>query len=247
MIRARIFWCIVFVFGLAVVRVGRATPIPIPDDPYRIALSHIVAERAENLAKEEGLLVDPVYSRMKFMVPYLSPLSGLRFEVSLAPPASDMPTDPYELAKYGRLTLEYNNFAVMDGAKFGVAVQALHVAHHLLLYSGGITSDINNDGMFLITVGVASYQTGNSRAEPFVTAPFARMKFQSSERVIFLYSELEATMNARAYISGTTGVGLRVSPFMTLIGGYQHTEFIMPTEQAVRMVNGFQGTVQWGM
>jgi len=101
--------------------------------------------------------------------------------------------------------------------------------------------------MFLITAGLAYYQTGNSRDEPFVGAPFIRVKFQSSEKVVFLYSELEATMNRRAYISGTTGLGIRVSPVFRLIGGYQHTEFLMPTEQLVRMVNGFQGTMQWGM
>lgn len=224
------------------------TEVPATEVPAaKLALDRFLAERAENLAREEGVLVDPVYSRMKFMVPYLSPLTGLRFEISLAPPASDMPADPYELAKYGRLTLEYNNLALIDGSKFGFAIQALHVAHHLLLYSAGMTSDINNDGMFLVTAGLATYQTGNSREEPFVTAPFARMKFQSSERAIFVYSELQATMNARAYISGTAGLGLRLTPLMTLIGGYQHTEFIMPTEQRIRMVNGFQGTAQWGM
>jgi hypothetical protein len=101
--------------------------------------------------------------------------------------------------------------------------------------------------MFLLTAGFAYYQAGNSRDEPFVGAPFMRVKFQSSEKMIFAYSELEATMNSRAYISGTAGVGIRVSPMLSLIGGYQHTEFIMPTEQLIRMVNGFQGTMQWGM
>jgi hypothetical protein len=208
---------------------------------------HISAQLAENIARERGLLIDPVYVRSPTYLPYVSPVAGLTVEMSIAPPSASMPLDPYELGKYGRIGVEYNNFASIDGDRFGMAAQALHVAHHLLFYSAGLSSDINNDGMFLLTAGMARYQTGNNRDEPFIDAPFMRLKFQTSEDVVFGYSELETTMNYRSYISGTVGLGMRVSRGVSLIGGFQHTEFVMPTEQLVRQVNGLQGIIRWGM
>ncbi len=171
---------------------------------------------------------------------------GLRVEMSLAPP-TNIPTDPYELGKYGRIAVEYTRIAMLDGTHVGMQAQALHVAHHLLFYSFGLTSDINNDGMFLLTAGVAHYQTGNNRAEPFVDAPFIRVRFQSSPDDIFLYSELETTMHFREYLSGMAGIGIRLSPAMRLMGGFHHTEFVMPTEQLVRQVEGLEGIISWGM
>ena len=222
---------------------NEASRVFIPLDNERIS-----AQLAENIARQRGLLIDPVYVRSSSaFLPYVSPVAGLMVEMSIAPPTASMPLDPYELGKYGRISIEYNNFASIDGDRFGIAAQALHVAHHLLFYSAGLSSDINNDGMFLLTAGMASYQTGNSRNEPFVNAPFMRLKFQTSEDVVFGYSELETTMNYRSYISGTVGLGMRVSRGVSLIGGFQHTEFVMPTEQIVRQVNGLQGIIRWGM
>ena len=123
----------------------------------------------------------------------------------------------------------------------------MHVAHHLLLYAGGLTSDINNDGMFLLTMGWAHYQTGNASTEPFVDAPFVRMKFHTNADEVFGYSEFETTMHMRAYISATIGLGIRLTPDVQLIGGYAHTEFAMPSEQIVRMVDGFHGIINWGL
>src|SRR5437016_237318 len=68
--------------------------------PVQPSHEQTFAERAELLAREAGILADPVYSRQKVYLPNMSPVRGLRFEVSVAPPASDIPTDPYELGKY---------------------------------------------------------------------------------------------------------------------------------------------------
>jgi hypothetical protein len=208
----------------------------------------ISAQLAENIARARGLLISPLYARSSSaFLPYVSPISGLTLEISIAPPSANMPLDPYEIGKYGRVGIEYNHAFLFDGSELGMAAQALHVAHHLLLYSAGLTSDINNDGMFLLTGGLAHYQTGNSRAEPFVDAPFMRLKFQTSQDDIFGYSELESTMNYRSYISGTIGFGMRITRGVRIIGGFQHTEFVMPTEQLVRQVNGIEGIIRWGL
>lgn len=183
--------------------------------------------------------------------PGIIPPAGFRFEMSFAPPINNIPTDPYQMGKYGRLSVDYTRITRFDGGDMGVMIQAMHVAHHLLLYSAGFTSDINNDGRFLLTAGLAHYQTGNAPTEPFVDAPFIRLRMQSLDEedpaVLFVYSDVETTMHFRSYISGTAGLGLRVSPLLRLIGGFQHTEFVMPTEQTIRIVNGLQGILQWGM
>jgi hypothetical protein len=176
----------------------------------------------------------------------ITPPSGLIIEMSVAPPL-DVPTDPYQLAKYGRVSVDYKGVTTFEGSDIGVAAQALHVAHHLLFYSAGVSSDINNDGMFLFTVGLAHYQTGNSRLEPFVDAPFMRLRFQSSPKNIFGYSEIETTMHFRSYISGMVGFGIRLSPMVRMIGGFHHTEFVMPTERFVQQVNGLEGIISWGL
>ncbi|HET6402606.1 MAG TPA: hypothetical protein VFH95_14570 [Candidatus Kapabacteria bacterium] len=183
---------------------------------------------------------------LPFIVHEITPPTGLIIEMSVAPPL-DVPTDPYQLGKYGRVSVDYTGVATFEGSDIGVAAQALHVAHHLLFYSAGVSSDINNDGMFLFTVGLAHYQTGNSRAEPFVDAPFIRLRFQSSQKSIYGYSEIETTMHFRSYISGMIGFGIRLSPMVRLIGGLHHTEFVMPTEHLVQQVNGLEGIISWGM
>jgi hypothetical protein len=208
---------------------------------------HLTAASAERLAMKHGKLFNPIYGSPTWLM-LRSPLRGLYLEMSIAPPeAANQSHDIYQLAKYGRLAVEFNNFARIDGNRFGLAAQALHVAHHLLFYSAGITSDINNDGMFLMSAGLAHYQTGNSRFEPFVDAPFMRVKFQSSREAVFAYSELETTMHYRSYVSGTVGIGFSLTPFMRVIGGFHHTEFVMPTEHMTREVNGVQGIISWGM
>jgi len=206
----------------------------------------ITAQMAEREALRNGTLVNTIVRLMPQYSPLVSHVSGLKMEMSLAPP--DAPNGHYyEMAKYGRIGVEYNNFLSIDGNNYGLAAQALHVAHHLLLYSAGVTSDINNDGMFLFTFGGAHYQIGNSRAEEFVNAPFMRFKFQSSPSEVFLYSELETTMHFRSYISGTMGLGFRLSESVNVIGGFHHTEFVMPTERMTRMVEGLHGIINWGL
>jgi len=208
---------------------------------YSLAFAQLNGERS--IKSIEVLSPNPISYSTALS---LTPLSGLRVEISLAPP-SNIPTDPYELAKYGRIAVEYLRAAQLDGAPVGLMAQALHVAHHLLFYSAGLTTDVNNDGMFLFTAGLAHYQTGNSRAEPFVDAPFIRLRFQSSPENIFAYSEIEATMHFRSYISGMAGIGMLLSPSVRIIGGFHHTEFVMPTEQLVQQVNGLEGIISWGM
>jgi hypothetical protein len=195
---------------------------------------------------DESVLPGLSLARLYFIPRDITPPPGLIVEMSLAPP-EDIPNNYYDLAKYGRIAVDYTRVGMLDGANLGVAAQALHVAHHLLFYSAGVSSDINNDGMFLITAGIAHYQTGNSRAEPFVDAPFMRFRFQSSQDYVFMYSEIESTMHFRQYISGMAGLGLRVSPSIRLMGGYHHTEFVMPTEQIVQTVNGLEGIISWGL
>jgi hypothetical protein len=181
-----------------------------------------------------------------YLVPRdISTPQGLVIEMSLAPPAT-VPSDPYELAKYGRITLDYTRAGTIDDADFGISAQALHVAHHLLFYSAGISSDINNDGMFLLTVGLAHYQTGNDFS-PFVDAPFIRLRFQSSQETAFAYSEVETTMHFRQFITGMAGFGFRLTPTIRVIGGFHHTEFVMPEQKIVQMVDGLEGIISWGM
>ena len=158
-----------------------------------------------------------------------------------------MPTGLYDFGKYGRVAVEYMRLTKFDGIPIGIAAQALHVAHHLLFYSAGFTSDVNNDGMFLLTAS-CYYQTDNSRAEPFTDAPFVRLRFQSSQEDLFAYSRgIETTINFGQYLSGTVGVGVNVSPVVRLIGGIHHTEFVMPADQTVREINGFEGIISWGL
>jgi len=177
----------------------------------------------------------------------ITPPEGFRVEMSVAPPADNMPRTAYDLGKYGRVAVEYTHLTNFDGAYIGLAAQALHVAHHLLFYSFGLTTDVNNDGMFLITTGFAHYQSGNARWEPFVNAPFMRFRFQAGENEIYAYSEIETTMHFREYISGMAGLGLRISPVLRMVGGVHHTEFVMPTERLIRQVDGFQGIICWGL
>jgi hypothetical protein len=154
-----------------------------------------------------------------FVPSSITPPPGLRIEMSLSPP-TDIPTDPYELGKYGEIAVEYTRVANLDGGDMGLAAQALHVAHHLLFYSMGLSSDVNNDGMFIMSIGLAHYQTGNSRAEPFVDAPFMRFRFQSSPQDVFVYSEIETTMHFRSYIEAMAGLGIRLSSSLRIIGGF---------------------------
>ena len=214
----------------------------VPDDTSGSLLSHI----GDGMGDFGDPSDYPVSISRLYLIPRdIGPPAGLIIEMSLAPPAN-IPTDYYALAKYGRISVDYTRVGVLDGANLGVAAQALHVAHHLLFYSAGLSSDINSDGMFLISAGLAHYQTGNDY-EPFVDAPFVRFRFQSSPDYVFMYSEIETTMHFRQYISGMAGLGLRVSPSLRLMGGFHHTEFVMPSQQMVQMVNGLEGIISWGM
>ncbi len=189
---------------------------------------------------------DGSLSPLSYVLRPIAPPEGLVIEMSVAPPVN-VPTNPYDLGKYGRITVDYSAVGSFEGSDLGVSAQALHVAHHLLFYSAGLSCDINEDGMFLFTVGLAHYQTGNSRLEPFVDAPFMRLRFQSSQNYIFGYSEIETTMHFRQYLSGMAGLGIRLSPMVRIIGGLHHTEFVMPSEHTVTMVNGLEGIISWGM
>ncbi len=190
---------------------------------------------------EQIFVPSPIY-----LVPRdIAPPEGLILEMSLAPPV-DIPHDPYDLAKYGRISIDYTRVAMIDDADFGIAAQALHVAHHLLFYSAGVTSDINNDGMFLLTAGLAHYQTGNDFS-PFVNSPYIRFRFQSSQETVFAYSEIETTMHFRQFITGMAGLGFRLSPAVRVMGGFHHTEFVMPEQRFVQIVQGLEGIISWGM
>jgi hypothetical protein len=123
----------------------------------------------------------------------------------------------------------------------------MHVAHHMLFYSGGISTDVNGDGMFMFTVGQAHYRVGNRRYEPFVDAPFMRMKYHSSPEKIFVYGEVETTMHMRSLVTGTVGLGFRLSEGIKFIGGLHHTEFWMPTERQNRVVEGLHGIFSYGI
>jgi len=204
----------------------------------------VSATLAEREALDRGQISSPFYGGLPTFSPFYNPMHGLNIEMSLASPG--IPTmNYYDMAKYGRINVELNNFASFDGDPFGIAAQAMHVAHHLLLYAGGFTTDVNNDGMFLFTLGAAHYQTGDSRSEPFVDAPFIRMKYHTSNAAIFGYSEIETTVHSRSYLSGTVGIGLRLTEKINIIAGVAHTEFIMPTEEMVREVDGFHGILNW--
>ena len=183
---------------------------------------------------------------ISYLLRPIAPPEGLIIEMSVAPPLT-VPTNPYDLGKYGRITVDYSSVGSFEGSDVGVSAQALHVAHHLLFYSAGVSTDINADGMFLFTVGLAHYQTGNGRWEPFVDAPFMRLRFQSSQNYLFVYSEIETTMHFRQYLSGMAGLGIRLSPAVRMIGGIHHTEFVMPTEHIVNQVNGLEGIISWGL
>jgi hypothetical protein len=215
-----------------------------------VGVFHSANSRAQEAHYASSYLTPANPTAIRGAFPYIlqevTPPAGLIIEMSVAPPM-DIPTNPYDLGKYGRISVDYTGVATFEGSDIGVAAQALHVAHHLLFYAAGISSDINNDGMFLFTVGLAHYQTGNSRAEPFVDAPFMRLRFQSSPNNIFGYSEIETTMHFRAYISGMIGFGIRLSPMVRMIGGFHHTEFIMPTERFIQQVNGLEGIISWGL
>ncbi len=210
-----------------------------------ISSGQISAQVAERDARDRGLLANPYYGDLPTFPKMISPISGLNIEMGISAPGLPT-TNAYEMAKYGTINVEYNNFAQFDGNLFGLAGQAMHMAHHLLLYAAGFTTDVNGDGMFLFTLGAARYQVGNSRDEPFVNAPMVRFKYQTSNARIFGYTEFETTVHYRSYISGTVGVGLRLSNTVKLIAGLHHTEFVMPTEQMVREVDGFHGIVSWG-
>lgn len=205
----------------------------------------LAVQSEERINRHRAGMASRLRSAVAMMVPY-EPASGFELEMSVAPPAENIPHDPYQLAKYGRINLEYKNLATIDGNRFGLAAQALHVAHHILLYSAGISTDINNDGMFTMTAGYTHYQVGQKRDEPFVDAPFMRFKFRSSPKSVFAYSELETTMHERAYISAMLGLGMMVAPGVRFVAGFQHTEFTMPTEHMVQQVNGLQGSFMWG-
>lgn len=209
--------------------------------------NRINAAAVERYAVAQGLISVPLAKMISLVAPVESHLTGLKLEMALATPHHEPVRGYYEAAKYGRINVEMNNFIEIDGNKFGIAGQAMHVAHHLLLYAGGVTTDINGDGMFMFTLGAAHYQTGNRRWEPFVNAPFMRFKFHSTPKDIFLYSEIETTMHYRALLTGTLGVGFRISPMVKVIGGLHHTEFVQPTERAIRLVRGFHGIINWGL
>lgn len=210
-----------------------------------IVRQQLAAQSEERVIRHRAGLASRLRSALAMLDQY-EPYSGLELEMSVAPPAENVPHDPYQLAKYGRISVEYKNLTSVDGNRLGLAAQALHVAHHILLYSAGISTDINNDGMFTMTTGYTHYQVGNKRWEPFVDAPFMRFRFRSSPQNVFAYSELETTMHERAYLSAMLGLGMMVAPGLRFIAGFQHTEFTMPTEGYVQQVNGLQGTFMWG-
>jgi hypothetical protein len=217
-----------------------AIPVIIPDE--------VSARAVERYAIANGFLKDAPFAALpSAIVNRANHMTGLRMEVGLALEQEKHAIGYYEAGKYGRINVEYNNLIEIDGNMFGIVGQAMHVAHHMLFYSGGISTDVNGDGMFLFTVGEAHYRVGNRRFEPFVDAPFMRMKFHSSPEKIFIYGEVETTMHMRSLVTGTVGLGFRLSPMVKFIGGLHHTEFWMPTEKQNRVVEGLHGILSWGI
>jgi hypothetical protein len=215
------------------------TPI-IPDE--------VSARAVERYAIANGFLKDvPFASLPSVILERVNLMTGLHMEVGLALEQEKQAIGYYEAGKYGRINVEYNNLFEVGGDMFGLVGQAMHVAHHMLFYSAGVSTDVNGDGMFMFTVGQAHYRVGNRRYEPFVDAPFMRMKFHSSPEKIFVYGELETTMHMRSLVTGTVGLGFRLSPLVKFIGGLHHTEFWMPTEKQNRVVEGLHGIFSWGI
>lgn len=208
----------------------------------------VSARAVERYAIANGFLKEiPTATLPSLITERPNHMTGLKMEVGLALEQDKQVVGYYEAGKYGRINVEYNNLFEFDGNMYGIVGQAMHVAHHMLFYSGGISTDVNGDGMFLFTVGGAHYRVGNRRWEPFVDAPFMRIKFHSSPEPIFAYGELETTMHMRSLITGTFGIGFRISPMVKLIGGLHHTEFWMPTEKTNRVVQGLHGIMSWGI
>jgi len=215
------------------------TPI-IPDE--------VSARAVERYAIANGFLKDVPFATLPSLIlERANHMTGLKMEMGLALELEDRVLGYYEAGKYGRINVEYNNLFHFEGNSFGLVAQAMHVAHHMLFYSGGISTDVNGDGMFLFTVGQAHYRVGNRRYEPFVDAPFMRMKYHSSPEKIFVYGELETTMHMRSLVTGTVGLGFRLSEGIKFIGGLHHTEFWMPTERQNRVVEGLHGIFSYGI
>jgi len=199
----------------------------------------ISAEQAEQLAEQKGNISAPVYTPFKPSL--IAPESGpLQFMVGASLPFN-VPTDPYLMMKYGMLGVEAQNLFQAFDQPIGFVAKASHMPHHLMMYSIGLTTDVNRDSMLLVTMGLSYHQSGNSSLEPFVTSPYVWFRFNSSQKALFLYSDLEAIVNSRSYLSGMIGIGYRVSKNIEFVGGFHHTEFIMPTEQATYMVDGLKG------
>lgn len=213
-----------------------------------ITPDEVNARAVERYAIANGFLSSAPISTLPTLINQeINPMTGLKMEMAFAMPYDEKVVGYYEAGKYGRINVEYNNLLHIDGNSFGLVGQAIHVAHHMLFYSGGLTTDVNGDGMFMFTVGAAHYRVGNRRFEPFVDAPFMRVKFHSSPSKIFVYSELETTMHLRAMLTSTVGLGFRVSPMVKIIGGLHHTEFWMPTERQNRIVRGLHGIFSYGI
>lgn len=207
----------------------------------------ISASAVERYSIANGWLRNPEFRAIPMFDLKPSHLTGLRMDLALATQFDEPIYGYYQAAKYGRINVELNNSILVGNDNFGVAGQAMHVPHSLLLYAGGISTDVNGDGMFLMTLGAAHYQTGNARWEPFVNAPFMRFKYHSSDEDIFLYSELESTMHARSFLTATVGVGFRINQSVKVIGGFHHTEFKQPTEKQTRQVRGIHAIFSWGV
>lgn len=213
-----------------------------------ITPDEVNARAVERYAIANGFLSsDPIAALPTLINRTINPMTGLKMEMAFAMPSDEKVNGYYQAGKYGRVNVEYNNMLHIDGNSFGLVGQAMHVAHHMLFYSGGITTDVNGDGMFMFTVGAAHYRVGNRRFEPFVDAPFMRVKFHSSPSDVFIYSEVETTMHLRAMLTSTIGLGFRISPMVKIIGGVHHTEFWMPTEHQNRIVRGLHGIFSYGI
>jgi hypothetical protein len=208
----------------------------------------VSARAVERYAIANGFLKEVPFATLPSLImERANHMTGLKMEVGLALEQDKQVIGYYEAGKYGRINVEYNNLFEFEGNMYGIVGQAMHVAHHMLFYSGGVSTDVNGDGMFLFTVGEAHYRVGNRRWEPFVDAPFMRVKFHSSPEPIFAYGEIETTMHMRSLITGTIGLGFRLSPMVKFIGGLHHTEFWMPTEKRNRVVQGLHGIFSWGI
>jgi hypothetical protein len=194
-----------------------------------------------------GAIPVTMYAHQKGNVPIrpLSEYSGvekssnfnLKLELGIAGPQS-LAFNANALMDYGRASVDLLDLVSVFGAKLGLGVRAIHSAQDFRSYAAGIVANVNNDGSVLATIGITKYQTGPQTADGYNLAPFMRLQYFSSPKTLFVYSEVEAAVHIRGYLSGTAGLGMQFLG-MQLIAGYQYSLFVQPNVTNFNTTNGF--------